>query len=238
MGVEVLRGSIEDAPRSGSGDGSGSGYGDGSGSGSGSGYGDGYGYGDGDGSGSGYGSGSGSGYGYGSGSGSGSGSGYGYGSGYGDGDGSGSGYGSGSGSGYGYGSGSGSGSGYGDGYGDGDGSGSGSGYWLSIALSAGGSRAKELTAAGARIALWRSSADGRACNGGIHSKPVAVGTREKIAGPLKICTRNGLHATLKPEAYKGGKLWVVALFGEVQERDDKLAALEREIIAEVPGNWS
>jgi hypothetical protein len=39
---------------------------------------------------------------------------------------------------------------------------------------------------------------------------------------------------LKPEKWKGERLWVVALFGELQfADDDKVGALEREIIGEI-----
>jgi hypothetical protein len=82
------------------------------------------------------------------------------------------------------------------------------------------------------VAFWRSGLDGRASNGGKHKDPVAIGLREKIDGPLKICTRMALHGTLDPTKWKGDRLWVVALYGEIQRQDDKLGALEREIIAE------
>ena len=177
------------------------------------------------------------------GSGSGDGSGDGYGSGYGYGYGSGSGYGDGYGSGYGYGYGDGDG--YGDGYGYGSGSGYGSGYgsgskeyWLATLPyfakkmpETQQHRLAELQASGVTIAFWRSDSKGRACNGG-SNKPVAAGTVEEIEGPLKICTRRGLHATFLPSKWKGDRWWIVALFGEIQTDGDKVAALKREIIGE------
>ena len=221
-----------------------SGYGDGYGSASGGGYGDGdglgsgyvggYGGGTGSGScsGSGYGNGDGCGYGcgtgYGTGYGSCSGSGYGYGDG-----GGGYGYGDGGGTGYGYGDGSGDGSGYGDGYGDGS-----KEYWASTVdfFAEKWPDSQRLHLASAReknavIAFWRSDREGRPCNGG-NGKPVAPGTVEKIAGPLSICSRNALHATSIPPKWKGERWWIVALFGEVVEDDDKFGALHREIIGE------
>jgi hypothetical protein len=167
-------------------------------------------------------------------SGDGSGYGYGYGDGYGSGYGYGDGYGSGSGDGYGdgdgsgYGDGSGSGSGSGDGYGDGygDGSGSGSGYWQAILA--------QYTKPDATIAFWKSTRDGRPCNGG-HTTVARIGLVEELPGPLKICSY-GFHATLDPTKWQGDRLWVVALYGEIQTGDDKLAALKREFIAEIP--WS
>jgi hypothetical protein len=53
---------------------------------------------------------------------------------------------------------------------------------------------------------------------------------------LQICTRNGLHATVDPDKHKGGRIWLVALYGEVQRDGDKVAALQREILAEVKFN--
>ncbi len=212
-----------------------SGYGDGSGSGSGDGYGDGYG--SGDGYGDGYGSGDGYGYGYGDGYGSGDGYGYGYGygDGYGSGDGSGDGYGYGSGDGYGYGYGSGDGYGYGDGYGDGYGSGE---YWAAtidaFALKWNAqqqSRLGDLRKIGSKIAFWRSDKDGRACNGGKNA-PVYPGLVETSPGPLSLCAKGTLHATLLPPKWQGDRWWVVALTGQIIGDDEKFGALSREIIGE------
>jgi hypothetical protein len=221
--------SVEDGCGSGcgSGDGSGDGYGDGYGSGDG--YGDGYGYGYGYGSGYGYGDGYGSGYGYGSGDGYGDG----YGSGYGYGDGYGDGYGSGYGSGDGYGDGYGSGYGSGDGYGDG----SGDGYWVAVFETHYSTlpRVRELCSQDPTIAFayWRSDRSGRACNGGNSKESARPGLIEQISGPLEICTRRALHATVEPTSYKGDRLWVVALSGEIQISGNKVGALKREIICEV-----
>jgi hypothetical protein len=187
---------------------------------------------------------------------------YGYGSGYGSGDGYGYGYGSGDGSGdgygyYGYGYGYGYGS--GDDYGFGDGSGDGYGYGYGYGYYGSGSSDDEINLSVAMImalqgwsmeqrerytflqksdcflAFWKSDRDGRPTNGG-SGDPVVPGTIEKIDGPLKICTRNALHATLAPNKWKGERLWVVALHGEVQFGKDKIGALTREIIGEV--KWS
>ena len=198
----------------------GSGYGDGSGDGSGygsgygSGDGDGYGYGDGSGYGSGYGYGDGSGYGYGDGSGHGSGDGYGYG--YGDGSGDGSGHGSGYGYGYGYGDGDG----YGYGYGD--------GYWIAIFKT----YFPTIAVPDSFLAYWKSNKNGAPANGG-SGTVASVGLIEKIDGPLEICTRHALHATIEPPKHKGERLWLVAMKGELKFQDDKVGALEREILAEL-----
>ena len=165
----------------------------------------------------------------GSGDGYGDGSGYGDGYGYGDGDGSGAGYGSGAGHGAGYGS-------YGSGYGDGD------GYWLSVFQSTVSrwsesqrERLEELRTKAAAIAFWKSDKYGRPSNGGDASKTqnAAPGVIHKTEGPLALCNSGTLHATVNPDKWRGDRLWVVALFGEVKQDEDKLGALEREIIGEV-----
>ena len=61
---------------------------------------------------------------------------------------------------------------------------------------------------------------------------MAIGLKEEIPGPLKIC-HNGLHGTLNPDEWKGERLWVVALYGEVQQDGTKYAALKREILGEI-----
>lgn len=80
---------------------------------------------------------------------------------------------------------------------------------------------------------WRSSADGKACNGGKSRAAACPGLVEEIKGPLEVCTKRALHATVKPDKWKGDRLWIVALFGEVDRNEDKLGALKREIIMEV-----
>ncbi len=81
--------------------------------------------------------------------------------------------------------------------------------------------------------LWKSDKDGMATNGGRSTEAARPGLIEEIAGPLEICTARGLHATMRPENYSGERVWVVALFGEVQWHGDKCAALKREIIGEL-----
>jgi hypothetical protein len=92
--------------------------------------------------------------------------------------------------------------------------------------------AKELMRTGAKIAYWRSGKDARPSNGG-RSDP--VDTVQKIEGPLKICTEKALHATYRLDKWQGDRIWLVALKGEVVEQEDKLGALEREILAELTG---
>ena len=128
---------------------------------------------------------------------------------------------------------------YGDGYGSGDGHGYGDGkYWLAVltvyvARWAPDARARLAAAkkAGAQIAYWRSGSDGRPCNGG-HGTPATPGKIEAVPGPLKLCGPHALHAMRNPHTWKGKRLWIVALYGEIAEEDDKIGALKREIIGE------
>jgi hypothetical protein len=83
-----------------------------------------------------------------------------------------------------------------------------------------------------KLAFWKSGKDGKACNGGHHTKPVEVGQVEKIEGPLRVCTQRALHATEMPPKWTGERTWIVALHGEVQQKEDKYGALEREILGE------
>jgi hypothetical protein len=217
VALTVLRGAVpESVEVSGSGSGSGSGYG--------------YGYGSGDGSGSGYGYGDGSGSGYGDGDGYGSGSGYGYGDGYGDG------YGYGDGDGYGYGYGYGYGDGYGYGYGSGDGSGYGDGDGdAALRVVARAALPRQYASDSRVLALWKSTAEGKPANGG-KADAVVPGLIQREQGPLNLCHAGTLHATLEPSRWKGERLWIVALGGEVIGDAEKLGALEREIICEVAGD--
>jgi hypothetical protein len=82
------------------------------------------------------------------------------------------------------------------------------------------------------LAFWKSSATGTPSNGG-RGIIAHDGLVEKISGPLEICTCHALHATLEPPKQKGERLWLVALRGDLQFKDDKVGALEREIICEL-----
>jgi len=131
------------------------------------------------------------------------------------------------------GSGSGYGSGYGYGYGDG--SGSGSGYWHYIfetCLS--WPRVEELTPdPDVTFGFWKSDKNGLPSNGGEWREPARSGLVQEVKGPLEICTRRALHATVQPEKWEGERVWLVALFGETQRKEDKMGALKREILGEV-----
>ena len=138
-----------------------------------------------------------------------------------------------SGSGYGYGDGDGYGYGSGDGYGYGD------GYWKMVAQSAIAKlpasvalRLEKLSSEGGTLAFWKSTKDGQPANGG-NGEAVYPGLIQKTSGPLQLCQPGTLHATLKPEKWKGERLWIVALIGQTVWAEDKIGALEREIIGEV-----
>ena len=130
------------------------------------------------------------------------------------------------------GSGSGDGDGYGDGYGSGDGYGDGDGYINAVLHFCAGKSGWKAKKNGATLAFWKSAADGKPANGG-GGPPRNIGLIETISGPLEICTSQALHGTLQPWKWKGERLWIVALYGETQTRDDKIAALKREILAEI-----
>jgi hypothetical protein len=89
-----------------------------------------------------------------------------------------------------------------------------------------------LEASGAKIAFWRSRKDGRPANGG-NAEPAYPGLVQKVKGPLELCSPRCLHATYNPPKWQGERIWLVALIGEVKEDENKLGALEREIIAEI-----
>ncbi len=61
-----------------------------------------------------------------------------------------------------------------------------------------------------------------------------VGEVQHETGRLTICNRGCLHATLDPTQWKGERLWLVALTGEIQREAEKAGAQTREILGEVP----
>lgn len=85
---------------------------------------------------------------------------------------------------------------------------------------------------GKEVAFWRSEMDGTPANRG-SGEPVKVGVTQTIAGPLKLCTRNALHATHHPEKWKGERWWIVRLHEPIQRQDDKIGSLTREIVADL-----
>ncbi len=82
------------------------------------------------------------------------------------------------------------------------------------------------------ISYWCSDQNGMPANGGF-SEAVYPGMIQEVSGPLQICTEKALHATTFPHKWKGSRVWIVALFGEVQKRDDKFGSLKREIIGDI-----
>ena len=56
---------------------------------------------------------------------------------------------------------------------------------------------------------------------------------QETKGPLRLCENGTLHATYNPYEWKGDRLWLVALIGEVKREGDKLGALKREILADI-----
>jgi hypothetical protein len=83
------------------------------------------------------------------------------------------------------------------------------------------------------LAFWKSDKSGMPSNGGLSSEAARPGMVHTVKGPLTLCTKHCLHATLNPEKWKGERLWIVALKGELAFAENKIGALEREIIGEV-----
>jgi hypothetical protein len=95
------------------------------------------------------------------------------------------------------------------------------------------------------IAYWCSDAHGRPANHTLEpmmardwtARPGLVqevaGCGERGKEQVVACSQWGLHATLEPHHWKGSRVWVVALVGEVAHESAKFAALQREIIGEV-----
>jgi hypothetical protein len=82
------------------------------------------------------------------------------------------------------------------------------------------------------IAYWCSDAHGRPANGG-KGTTARIGLIEEIEGPLQICTKKALHATHSPHIWRGSRVWMVALFGPVQQESDKFGSLKREFLGEI-----
>ena len=84
----------------------------------------------------------------------------------------------------------------------------------------------------ATIAYWCSDSNGKPTNGGKELPSVYPGLIQEIEGKLVFC-KNALHATFTPHLWKGSRVWIVALSGEVIKEEDKLGARRREILGEV-----
>ena len=147
-----------------------------------------------------------------------------------------------------YGSGDGYGSGYGNGYGSGDGGGYGNGYGDGAGYGYGGRggivsedfisallNQNVIPSSNKVVAFWRSNADGTPANHIGCTVARKVGMIEEVPGPLRSeCGAGQLHATHHPHEWKGDKLWLVALHGDIRSGDDKMWGLKREIICELP----
>jgi hypothetical protein len=100
-------------------------------------------------------------------------------------------------------------------------------------------RLTECIKAGCTIAYWNSDAWGRSANNGnTEIEPARAGVVHTCKGPLQLCGPGALHATMTPHKWRGTRVWVVALHGEVKSQDDKVGALKREILGEVLPNES
>jgi hypothetical protein len=83
------------------------------------------------------------------------------------------------------------------------------------------------------VALWRSDENGYPANNGSLGTPAKAGGIVTSSGPLELCGAGTLHATWHPSKWRGERLWVVALHGDVVIGEDKLGALKREYLAEI-----
>jgi hypothetical protein len=84
------------------------------------------------------------------------------------------------------------------------------------------------------LAFWRCNKDGTPSNGGSGNSRYP-GYVEEIPGPLKLCTKNALHATMEPQTkWIGEKIFAVALYPPIAFDDNKMGSLKREILCEVP----
>ncbi len=96
-----------------------------------------------------------------------------------------------------------------------------------------------LIAQGATIAYYNTDAHGRPANLPLGCDAtqwtVKPGLVQKLPpGPLVLCSERALHATLKPHMWKGCRVWLVGLLGEVREdQGNKFGSLHREIIGEI-----
>ena len=91
---------------------------------------------------------------------------------------------------------------------------------------------------GATIAYWNSDNFGMPANHevGFDSYPemrAYPGLIQEVSGPLELCGKHALHATFQPHKWKGSRVWIVALWGEVKRDDDKVGSLTREILGEI-----
>jgi uncharacterized protein YjbI with pentapeptide repeats len=89
---------------------------------------------------------------------------------------------------------------------------------------------------GATVAFTLTGPEGEPCNGGESSRDqyARPGLVQESKGSFKLCYPGVFHATLEPHKWKGSRVWIVALYGEVQrEGDFKLGASKREFIGEV-----
>jgi uncharacterized protein YjbI with pentapeptide repeats len=89
---------------------------------------------------------------------------------------------------------------------------------------------------GATIAFTLTGPEGEPYNGGKSPRDqyARQGLVQESKGPFKLCQPGVFHATLEPHRWRGSRVWIVALYGEIQrEGDFKLGALKREFIGEI-----
>lgn len=63
-----------------------------------------------------------------------------------------------------------------------------------------------------------------------HAEHIGYGIHEGLWKRLEICSPHALHGTLNPDKWPGERLWLVAMYGEIQPQDEKVGAPKREIL--------
>ena len=97
---------------------------------------------------------------------------------------------------------------------------------------------RRLIKQGATIAYMNTDQHGRPANHSLNLLEIQKwtaypGAIQKVKGPLALCSGQALHATLHPHMWKGSRVWVVGLVGEVKFEAIKFGCLHREVIGEV-----
>ena len=104
-----------------------------------------------------------------------------------------------------------------------------------------------MRAQGVALAYWRSNSDLTSANGGDGGRVMtmrAIGQVEVESGyqmdgtPPPLCVSGTLHASMRPQDWRGERLWVVGLYPPVTvgtgDHEGKFGSRKRVLLAEVP----
>lgn len=81
-------------------------------------------------------------------------------------------------------------------------------------------------------AFCKTNEDGTPSNGG-SGTICKEGAVHEVEGPLKICTKNALHATIDVNKWDGEALWLVKMYEPVVMEGDKIGSLKREVVRRI-----